>query len=276
VFGRQVAAGGEAVGAEFSVNRRTASQQLHPAVASDGAGHFLAAWATFGGGLNSFDLAALRFAVPTQALPAPAAPFVTVLSSNALAVSWPRLAGFDVAKYEVYADGATSPTAEVSNNVWRATGLAPASTHSYKIAYVLADGRRSPLSPASAPKTTYGTLVYGGIPYDWMVEQWGGDIFSWPAPGVDSDGDGASNREEFLAGTNPRDPDSVLKQRLARTPQGLFLNWNTEAGLIYQVQSAAHFGHWQNEGQPRFAAGAVDSLYIGPGSGGYFRVIRLR
>ncbi len=276
VFGRLIADTGMPQGDEFGVNRRTASQQLHPALASDGAGRFLALWTTFGGGLNSFDLAALRYVSGQAPLPTPAAPLVTVLSSNALAVSWPRLAGFDVDHYKVYADGAATPIASLPNNHWRLTDLPPGSTHTFRLGYVLADGRHSPLSPASAPKTTYGTLTYGGIPYDWMADEWGGDIFAWPSPNADSDADGASNRDEFLAGTNPRDAASVLKQRLQTTPQGIFLHWNTEPGLIYQVQAATEFGQWRNLGEPRFAAGAVDSLYVGGGDVGYFRVIRLR
>lgn len=276
VYGRTLAATGLPVGPEFRVNTRTVSQQLHPAVASDGAGHFLTAWTTFGGGLESFDLAAQRYAYAQEPLLAPAAPHVTVISSNTLAVSWPKLAGFNVAGYEVYADGAVSAAATVTNNVWRATGLAPGSTHTYRLAYVLADGRRSPLSPASQPKTTYGTLTYGGMPYDWMLENFGPDVFEWPSPNADSDGDGASNRAEFLAGTDPLNANSVLRVRLEPTGRGLLVHWNTVPGLIYQLQSTTNFGAWNNVGEPSFAPGTTDSQYVGGGNAGYYRVIRLR
>jgi hypothetical protein len=68
----------------------------------------------------------------------------------------------------------------------------------------------------------------------------------------------------------------VLRIRLEPSPQGIFLNWNTEPTLVYQVQSSTNMTDWSNLGQPRFAAGTVDSLYVGATSVGYYRVIRLR
>ena len=66
-------------------------------------------------------------------------------------------------------------------------------------------------------------------------------------------------------------------RRLQPTAQGLYLNWNTQVGLMYQVQSAATAGGgWTNVGGPRFAAGTVDSKYVGGGAAGYYRIVRLR
>jgi hypothetical protein len=156
------------------------------------------------------------------------------------------------------------------------TGLAPASTNHFRVAYVLADGRRSPLSESTSG-WTYGEMMhYDIIPFDWMKTFWGGSYWTWPSPSEDSDGDGASNYEEFLAGTNPLDAGSVLKQQLQQTPQGLFLTWNTQPGLLYQVQVSINLGAWQNLGGPRLAAGTSDSLFVGHGSTGYYRVIRVR
>jgi hypothetical protein len=275
VYGRFLRGDGSPAGDEFRVNTTTVSQQMHPAVASDGVGRFLAAWTSFVGGPGSFDLYAQRYASTTQPLFAPDPPFVTVLSSNVLSVTWPALAGFNVDHYEVFADGAATATASVTNNAWKLTGLAAGSTHWFQLAYVLADGRRSPLSGAST-NTTYGPLTYGGIPYEWMVYYFGGDVFGWPSPFADSDGDGVNNRDEFLAGTDPTDPNSVLRIRLQPSVQGLFLNWNTQPGLMYQVQASTNLGVWVNVGGPRFAAGYQDSMYVGGGNAGYYRVLRLR
>jgi hypothetical protein len=190
-------------------------------------------------------------------------------------VSWPALAGFNVANYEVYADGAEppmAPTATATNTFWTMTGLAPNSTHSFRVAYLLADERRSPLSGATT-NTTYGAIAYSGIPVEWMAYYFPGD---WPPPYADTDRDGASNRDEFLAGTDPTNPDSVLRIRLEHRPQGLYLRWNTERGLVYQVQTSVNFGPWTNVGGPRFAAWTWDSMFVGGGSTGFYRVIRLR
>lgn len=275
VYGQFLRGDGFPAGSEFRVNTTTISQQMHPAVVSDGSGRFLAVWTSFVGGPGSFDLYAQRYESTTQPLLAPDPPLVTVLSSNTLSIIWPEMAGFSVDHYEVYADGAATATATVTSNSWTMSGLGAGSTHYFRLAYVLTDDRRSPLSGATT-NATYGALTYGGIPYEWMVYYFGGDVFGWPSPFADNDGDGVDNRNEFLAGTDPKDADSVLRIRLQPTVQGMFLNWNTEPGLMYQVQSSTNLGTWSNVGGARFAADALDSMYVGGGNVGYYRVLRLR
>jgi len=275
IYGQFLYSDGSLAGGEFRVNTTTISQQMHPAIASDGAGRFLAVWTSFVGGAGSFDLFAQRYASTSAPLHPPDPPYVTVLSSNSLSLTWPTIAGFNVANYEVYADNAVPPsaTAAVTNNMWTAIGLAPSSIHSYQLAYVLTDGRRSPLSGATT-NTTYGPLTYSGIPVEWMARYFGDN---WPSASADSDGDGVSNKNEFLAGTDPTDPNSVLRIRLQSTPQGLFLNWNTQPGLMYQVQTTADpSGLWTNLGGHRLARGLADSTYVGGSTRGYYRIVRLR
>jgi hypothetical protein len=276
VFGQFLQGDGSLSGTEILVNTTTISQQIHPALASDGVGRFLAVWTSFGGGINSFDLFAQRYATELLPLPPLDPPYVSALSSTRLGVAWPVLAGFSVSNYEVYADGAATPTAAVTNNSWIMTGLMYGSTHTFRLAYVLGDGRRSPLSD-SATATTWGADENSdGLPDDWQELYWGLNPASWPSPAADSDGDGVSNRQEFLAGTNPTDPLSVLRTRLNHTPQGLFLSWNTQPGQIYQVQGSTNLTGWVNAGVPRLAAGSMDSIYVGGGRAAYYRIIRLR
>lgn len=277
VYGQFLAGDGSLAGGEFRVNSTVAGQQMHQTVASDGATTFLVAWTSFVGGAGVFDLMAQRYVNTDQPLAAPGAPIVTALSSNSLAVSWPPVSGLPVQNYEVYADGSATATAVVTNIYWNHIGLAPVSTHNYRLAYVLTDGRRSPLSP-STTNTTYGSLWYWDtIPREWMEAHFGQSFWFWPLPELDSDGDGVSNRDEFFAGTDPNDASSVLKVRLEPTPQGLFLNWNTQPGLVYQVwEAATSTGGWSKVGGPRFAAGSVDSMYLGLSGSGYYRIERLR
>ena len=275
VYGQYLRGDGSQAYGEFRVNSTTIGQQMHPAVASDGIGRFLAVWTSYVGSPGNFDLYAQRYASTTQPLPVPEPPFVSVLSSNTLSVTWPALAGFSVSNYEVYADGAATPTATATNTMWRMTGLAANSTHRFRIAYVLEDGRRSQLS-GETTNTTYGSLVYGGIPYDWMVQNYGSDIFSWPSPTADTDHDGATTMQEFQAGTDPNDANSVLRIWPRLTQQGLYLNWNTQPGLMYQAMATTNMTNWSNLGGPRFAAGYLDSMYLGLGNRGFYRVVRLR
>ena len=276
VYGQFMGSDGTLRGGEFQANTTVMSRQWQPAVAADGSYHFLVLWGSFVGGDSSFDLYAQRYVMTLTPLSAPSAPVITVLSSNALSVTWPAVEGLNVVGYDVYADGASVATATTTNNWWVHTNLAPASTHYYQMDYVVADGRHSPLSPMSTNKT-YSILAYGGIPYEWMIEYFGVDLFGWPSPYVDSDNDGVSNLNEFLAGTDPTNADSVLRTWLQSSSQGMFLYWNTRPGLVYQPQQSINWGGWLNLGGPRFAAGTNDSLYIsGDNSGAFYRILRLR
>jgi len=67
-------------------------------------------------------------------------------------------------------------------------------------------------------------------------------------PDGDPDGDGFANRQEFIAGTDPRDPDSYLRfTAVVRTQNGLQLEFLAVAGRRYHVlyRDALDGGSWQ-------------------------------
>jgi hypothetical protein len=287
VFGQFIHSDGSLVGTEFRVNTTTVGQQMQPAVASDGASRFLAVWTSFTGLTYGFDLFGQRYESAgsiLQPMPAPYvwAPFV--LSNSVyvpqLLVSWASVQGLSVASYEVYADGAASPTATVTGNSWTMTaanGLTAGTTHTFTVDYVTTDGRRSPLSPSASGTTWAGNENWYGIPSAWMDTYYGGNIGSWPAnvnaplaPG------GPSLYQVFLSGGDPNDPSTWLQQQLVKTSQGVFLDWNTQPGATYQVQTTTNFGTWSNVGAARFAAGKTDSINVGGSATGYYRVLLMR
>jgi len=284
VFGQFINGGGSPVGGELRFNTTTVSQQMQPVVTSDGANQFLAVWTSFTGVPNNFDLFAQRYINVASVLQPMSAPFVYApftLSNGVyqpqLQVSWPLLLGISVANFEVYVDGATNPAAIVSSNQWTMTsayGLTTSSTHSFQVDYVTTDNQRSPLSP-SASGTTWSGKSWGGIPYEWMTTYFGGNTNLWPAATADSDGDGMNNLQEFLTGTDPTNPASVLRVQPTQSGQGMFLSWPTVPGLMYQVQMTTNLVTWSNWGAPRFAAGASDSVYVGGSAAGYYRVFVL-
>jgi len=296
VYGRFVHEDGSPVGGEFRVNTTTASQQMQPAVASDGVNQFLVVWTGFTLSPNSFDLYAQRYANVSAILQAMSAPFVYTpftLSNGVyqpqLQISWPTLLGISVSNYEVYVDGAASPMAVTASNVWTMTaanGLTTNSTHSFQVDYVTTDGRRSPLSP-SVSGTTWSGQSWGGIPFEWMTEYYGNltvtfndnnIVYNWLSPNTPVTPGGPTLRQIFLSGSNPLDSSTWLQTALTRTSQGLFLSWNTQPGFTYQVQVTTNFTSWSvvPNASARFAAGASDSINVGGGGAGYYRVLLLR
>jgi hypothetical protein len=305
VFGQYMHENGSFSGGEFQVNTTTVGQQMQPAVASDGANQFLVVWTGYTGSPNGFDLFAQRYINVNMAnLKALGAPFVWapfVIVNNVyqpqLQVSWATLSGISVSNYEVYVvGGAGTPIALTTSNVWTMTaanGLTTNSTYSFAVDYTMTNGQRSPISPPSASVTTWIGVYWGppnmAVPYEWMQQYFGNDTSAWPAVTADTDGDGMNNWQEFLAGTIPTNSASVLNVQISNattqttqarhdnlTQQGLYLNWNTQPGLTYQVQVTTNFTSWSNLGSPRLATQSSDSIYVGSGAAGYYRVLLLR
>lgn len=285
VFGRFIGANGIATGDEFRVNTVTISKQIHPAVASDGESQFVAVWSGFVGGERSFDVFGQRYAASGRALMPMEAPFVYApfLLNNGvyqprLQIIWPAQAGLPIDHYELYMDGDPTPVTSTATNRWAMTaahGLQAAETHSFKVGYVLTDGRRSPLS-ASASATTWTGYSWGGVPFEWMNENYGTEISAWPPANRVLAADGPTVLHVFQSGGHPNDPSSWLRTKLEPNSQGLFLSWNPRPGLIYQVQKSTDLTQWQNVGAQRLATGDFDSLQVSQGASCYYRVLLMR
>jgi hypothetical protein len=288
VYGQFLHGDGSKIVGEFRVNTTTVSSQIQPVVTSDGVGQFLAIWSSFTGLSDGFDLYAQRYINTAATLQPMAAPFVYApftLSNGVyqpqLVVSWPALSGLSISTYEVYVNGATIPTAVVTTNVWTMTaanGLTTSSSNYFQVNYVTTDGR----SPSSKSPPTGGTTWIGnnyhGIPVEWMAAYYGYGN-PWPTDvNVPLVPGGPTLLQVFLGGGNPLDPTTWLQTALVNTPEGLFLTWNPQPGLTYQVQVTTNFTSWSvvPNASARFAAGNSDSINVGKGSGGYYRVVLLR
>ncbi len=274
IYGQAINESGELAGEEFRVNTTTASQQLYPALSSDREGRFLVAWSGFTYG-TSFDVFGQRYAAGHY-LPKPAAPHVAALSQSRLSVTWPELAGYNAASYELIIDEAATAVA-VSGNMYVLTRLSPASTHTFRLRYKLADGTASAPSDLARGTTWDEDVNSDQLPDDWQALYWGSQPSAWPRGDADSDHDGATNLQEFLAGTDPQDPASALRLEIVPTSQGHRLSWATQPGLLYQVQFSTDLNAWSDLGSPRFAASLADSMAIDGAHGlACYRVIRLR
>jgi len=278
VYGQFLRGDGSLWGAELRVNTPVINGQIHPCVASDGGARFLAVWSSYVGGRNSFDLYAQRYArymPPLQPMNEPLVYVPFVVSNRVyqprVEVFWQYQAGLPVDHYEVYVDGGGLAAASIATNVWTMTGVADR-TYSFQVAYVLTDGRRSPLSPATTG-TTWGGISYWGIPTEWMDYYW---YDAWPSATTPLAPGGPTPLQVFLSGGDPFDPSTWLRTAIARSAQGLFLEWNSQPGHTYQVQSSGDLRAWVNVGLPRFAAGNEDSIYLGGSTRGYYRILCLR
>ncbi len=274
-------------GVEFLVNTTTVNSQMDPAVASDGVGQFLAVWTSFTGIQYGFDLYAQRYVNVADALFPMSAPNVwapfTVISNvyqPQLVVSWPPVQGISIANFNVYVDGAMTPTAVVpsaTTNNWyswtmtAANGLTAGSTHTFTVSYVTTDGGQSPPSP-SASGTAWQSGDYYGVPFQWMEQYYGDNFSAWPSGTAPLVPGGPTLSQVFMTGGNPTNSATWLSTSLVQTRLGMALIWNTQPGLTYQVQQTTNFGAWNNVGTPIYAAGTNDFIYVGGTSAGFYRV----
>jgi hypothetical protein len=286
VYGRNLSPAGDLLGDEFKVNTTVASRQVYPTVAGNGVASFVAIWSGFVGGAGGMDLYAQRYLDSSQPLQPMGAPFVYVpfRVDNAgayqpeIQVSWPAQAGTWLDHYEVYVNG-SGPVASLTSNVWvmtAAQGLTANSSRSFQVTYVTKDMVRAPLSPATVGKTWMGGFSWGGVPIEWMSSYYGSDMSRWPAVGSAITPGGPTLLDLFLTGANPVDARTWLRTALVSSPQGYFLTWNPQPGLIYQVQTSSNLDGWTNVGTPRFAAGTTDSIFIGGNNTAYYRILKLR
>ena len=97
-----------------------------------------------------------------------------------------------------------------------------------------------------------------------------------PSADADNDGDGFTNRSEFLAGTDPNNAASALRAVGASSlPNGQTqLDFTTVPGVRYQLQRSASLGQWTNEGPAFTASAALTSLPTSatPGSNVFWRL----
>jgi len=277
VYGRFVGLTDAGSENEFMVNTSYLSIQNQPALAMNRSGQALVVWTTFVGGDKVGDLRAQRYN-SNQPLPAGPTPVVSGRDSSSITVSWADLVGLGVDVYFVHIDGFGSAV-QVNGGTTQTivTGLQPGTVYTCRVSYRLQDGRLSPLSAAATGQTWGVDSNADGIPDEWQIAYWGATSSKWGAPGADSDGDGMSNYQEFLAGTDPRDAASSLKTEVQTVQGALYFKWNTVVGKVYQMQFSSDFQTWTNVGAQRMAVSGEDSVFVEQSTGiGFYRIVLVR
>jgi hypothetical protein len=89
-----------------------------------------------------------------------------------------------------------------------------------------------------------GSSWHDGIPDAWRLLYFGTVSNALSAANADPDGDGASNWQEYIAGTNPLDATSVFKFGPSVLPAGsnFTLQWPSVVNRLYTVQSSSSLG----------------------------------
>ena len=84
-----------------------------------------------------------------------------------------------------------------------------------------------------------------GIPDDWEMA-FLGNIDPVHPPSTDSDGDGASDYAEFMAGTDPANPDSCLRlaEPVYQTNGAVRLQWPSTPRCSYRVEASTNAQQW--------------------------------
>jgi len=275
VFARAIDSDGMPQSDELQVNTQWKGRQFEPALATDSTGQAVVIWSSYQSASGNVGLVAQAIGAGSASLPALPLPYVSALTATRIGVAWPKPAGLDIANYEIVFDNGVAET--TANNFWTSKPLTPSSTHNVRLGYTLTDGRRGPLTEI-IEGTTWGEDSNGdGLPDDWQTLYWGSDSSKWPSPAADEDRDGADNRSEFLAGTNPINPASHLRLGVGNESNGTILRWSTIPGSVYQILASNDLKTWQTLGQPRFAAGESDLLQLSSSSEIHFyRVSRVR
>jgi hypothetical protein len=78
-----------------------------------------------------------------------------------------------------------------------------------------------------------------GLADSWEMANFGSLNAAGGNPGDDPDHDGMSNYAEFIAGTNPNDPNSCLRiTNISLQGNGVLLNWQGGTNVFHYVQRA--------------------------------------
>lgn len=97
-----------------------------------------------------------------------------------------------------------------------------------------------------------------------------------PPPNLDSDGDGLTDAAEAIAGTNPNDPNSVLRITALDNGSQLIV-WDSVAGINYQVLGTTNFALPLSPISPTLQASGTNTFYFdsSPGAGQKFYRIQV-
>ncbi len=111
-----------------------------------------------------------------------------------------------------------------------------------------------------------------GLPDGWEYQYFGG--FTNADPNADSDGDGQSNWEHYISGTNPTNPASFFRVEPTDSPFGFAIRFDSVTNRTYTVQHATDIAlaDWINWHTGLAGTGhAIELQETNPGARGFYR-----
>lgn len=111
-----------------------------------------------------------------------------------------------------------------------------------------------------------------GLPDDWELAH-GLNSGNAMDAALDSDSDGLSNMQEYIAGTNPSERESVLRLNVVHDAGNhVTVSWTGISGRNYRVQSSTDMVHWENLTLLLSGSGATMSAGDSPSDTRFYRL----
>jgi hypothetical protein len=142
-----------------------------------------------------------------------------------------------VAGAEVNWRGAAYPIASIDASGLATAAVVYTNTMGLISGYYLGASNSASLLVLDSDPDNYGLYAGDSTPDWWQVQYFGLDNTSGLG-GVDGDGDGQNNLQEYLAGTNPTNNASVFRVvGVARQSQDMLITWSAVGGKRYMLQT---------------------------------------
>jgi hypothetical protein len=250
-----------------------------------------------GATLNGFDINTARQVHPVANTP----PYcfdrvLDIISTSTRPLNVPGVNSVQVRGYKLQAGSLTFATtgATIRNGVFSAAGsnityvpngffsdslrLDPASGQYYDLIYARYSDNLNAAPYATIRVVSYNVDSYSeGIPDWWRLSYFGTvnpSVGTKHHAGDDADGDGYSNLQEYLCGSNPTNRASNLRITSIGTSA---IQWQSKGYEVYEVLSSSNYTGWIRAGSPVVPTNSIASApWLTNGTGRqFFRVSRV-